>query len=373
MILQCRHFGTCGSCTLFETAYREQLQSKQRRVGALLQPYYAKALSIHDSAEEHYRARAEFRIWHAEGVCHYAMSRLDKKDSVMITECPKVILPIQKHMWRLLEQINCSDRLSRKLFGIEFLATTTDACLVTMLYHRRLDADWETEAKALESLLGVTIIGRSRKQKVLLSDPCVTEQLTVDSRAYSYRYYEGGFTQPNPGVNVKMIEWVLSRIAGDSRRDLLESYCGLGNFTLPLSTRFTKVLATEISKNSIKAARENCQLNGVKNISFTRLSSEEMTQALSGVRLFRRLEGIDLGAYDFSHVLVDPPRAGLDRDTIRLISEIETILYISCNPETLARDLGVLTQTHEVTDAALFDQFPHTSHIESAVVLRRRT
>ena len=103
-----------------------------------------------------------------------------------------------------------------------------------------------------------------------------------------------------------------------------------------------------------------------------RLSSEEMTQALNKQRLFRRLEGIDLECYDFSHVLVDPPRAGLDEDTIRLISSIDTILYISCNPETLARDLEMLSETHTVTDAALFDQFPHTTHVESGVILRRK-
>ncbi len=328
---------------------------------------------MYDSPEDHYRARAEFRIWHGGEVCRYAMSRLDKKGSVTIAECPKVIMPIEKRMWRLLEAINGSPVLSHKLFGIEFLATSTDSCLVTMLYHRKLDVIWEAEAKHLESLLNISVIGRSRKQKVLLSQAFVTEQLTIDGHDYRYRYYEGGFTQPNPVVNVKMIEWVISRIAEERRGDLLESYCGLGNFTLPLSKLFTKVLATEISKNSIKAAKENCLLNGVENISFVRLSSEEMTQALTGVRAFRRLEGIDLKAYDFSHVLVDPPRAGLDKDTITLISGMGTILYISCNPETLARDLEVLTRTHVVTDTALFDQFPHTSHIESGVVLRRRT
>ncbi len=372
MILQCRHFGTCGSCTLFETSYREQLIGKQQRVQALLSPFYKGEPAVFDSPSDHYRARAEFRIWHAGDLCHYAMGNLDKNGAVTITECPKVILPIETRMWRLLEAINCSGILSRKLFGIEFLATSTDACLVTMLYHRKLDEVWEAEAKKLEPLLDISIIGRSRKQKMALSQPYVTEVLTIDGTPYSYRYYEGGFTQPNPVVNVKMIEWVLSSIKGHERGDLLESYCGLGNFTLPLSKQFTKVLATEISKNSIKAAKENCQLNAVENIAFIRLSSEEMTQALNQERVFRRMEGIDLEAYNFTHVLVDPPRAGLDEATIALISTIEQIIYISCNPDTLARDLERLTQTHVVTEAAVFDQFPHTSHIESGVILRRR-
>jgi tRNA (uracil-5-)-methyltransferase len=146
----------------------------------------------------------------------------------------------------------------------------------------------------------------------------------------------------------------------------------LGNFTLPLSHYFDKVLATEISKRSIYAALENCALNGVDNITFARLASEEMTEALNGVREFSRLKEIDLESYNFSTVLVDPPRAGLDGGTIDLIATIDNIIYISCNPETLARDLETLTQTHTVVEAAMYDQFPHTTHVESGVFLRKK-
>ena len=140
---------------------------------------------------------------------------------------------------------------------------------------------------------------------------------------------------------------------------------------MPLSHCFGRVLATEISKRSIHAALENCKLNNVNNITFARLSSEEMTEALNGVREFKRLECIDLHSYNFSTVLVDPPRAGLDDGTIELISKTEYILYISCNPKTLARDLDSLSRTHTVKDAAMFDQFPHTQHVECGVFLKK--
>ncbi len=169
-----------------------------------------------------------------------------------------------------------------------------------------------------------------------------------------------------------MIEWAIKQAKKVGYGDFLESYCGLGNFTLPLSHYFNKVLATEISKGSIKAALENCVLNGVENITFARLASEEMTEALNGKREFNRLREIDLKSYSFSTVLVDPPRAGLDKGTMELISKIENIIYISCNPETLARDLETLTQTHHVVEAAMYDQFPHTPHVESGVFLCKR-
>ena len=110
----------------------------------------------------------------------------------------------------------------------------------------------------------------------------------------------------------------------------------------------------------------------ISNIEFARLSSEEFTQALEGTREFRRLADIDLASYNFSTVFVDPPRAGLDEGTCKLIERFERIVYISCNPDTLARDLSTLCQTHTLTALALFDQFPYTHHRECGVVLERK-
>jgi len=371
--MTCKHFGTCGSCGLHAHSYEEQLRQKEKKVSTLLYPFYQKNLEVFDSPSSHYRARAEFRIWHDGDICDYAMGNSTKDGAINIEECPKVITPIEKRMWKLLEKINASQKvLKPKLFAVEFLATTTDECLVTLLYHRKLDECWTEEAKALETELDCKIMGRSRKQKVILSDEFVTEKLHIDNKTVTYVQYESGFTQPNPVVNIKMIEWAIKQAKTVKKRDFLEAYCGLGNFTLPLSHYFDKVLATEISKGSIKAALENCELNNISNITFTRLSSEEMSEALNGVRQFERLRGIELKSYDFSTVLVDPPRAGLDEGTVKLISSIEYIIYISCNPETLARDLETLTKTHRVLEAAMYDQFPHTQHVESGVFLVKK-
>jgi len=371
--LECEHFGTCGSCSIYELSYEEELAQKKERVLGLLSPFSVTDLEVFSATSTHYRARSEFKIWHDGEVASYAMGRLDKKGAVNISKCPKVIVPIEKRMQPLLDAINNStDVLKKRLFSVEFLATTTDECLITMIYHRKLDEVWQGEAKALEELLSAKIMGRSRKQKVVLSDEFVTEKLFIDGKDYSYKYYESGFTQPNPAVNVHMIEWAIKQAKKIDGGDFVESYCGLGNFTIPLSIYFDRVLATEISKRSIYAAKENCELNGVSNIEFIRLSSEEMTEALNKEREFRRLKDIDLDSYDFSTVLVDPPRAGLDVDTIKLIQNIQNIIYISCNPETLARDLVELTKTHDIDDAAIYDQFPHTHHVESGVFLIRR-
>lgn len=364
--MECKHFQVCGSCNLCEYSYSKQLEIKKATLFGLLN----KDATAFVSPDSHYRSRAEFKVWHEGERCYYAMGNMAKDGVVLIEECPKVIKPIEDRMWEMLKLINSSPILKNKLFGVEFLASTIDEVLVTLLYHKKLDEDWFQEAKGLEAKLDIAVIGRSKKEKIVLSKESVTQNLNIDGNNFWYLYYDGGFTQPNPFVNEQMISWACAKASSVDHGDLLESYCGLGNFTLPLSRYFTKVLATEVSKRSIYNAKENCKLNKIDNISFVRLSSEELTQALNKQRVFTRLEGVDIASFDFSCVLVDPPRAGLDRDTLELISQIEHIIYISCNPETLARDLEILQDTHEVIDFAMFDQFPHTKHIESGLFLK---
>ena len=163
------------------------------------------------------------------------------------------------------------------------------------------------------------------------------------------------------------------RPESSAARDLLELYCGHGNFTIPLAAKFNRVLASEISKSSIANARINCELNGVCNAQFVRLSADELMSAFARRREFERLKGIDIFSYDFSHVLIDPPRAGLEPSVIDFIKNFQNLIYISCNPQTLFENLRSLCDTHEVRRFAIFDQFAHTEHIECGVLLRRRS
>ena len=215
------------------------------------------------------------------------------------------------------------------------------------------------------------IVFGSRKQKIILCDDFIDETLEIQNQKFHFRYSEGGFTQPNQNVNKQMIDWVLANI--EAKNDLCELYCGGGNFTIPLSKKFDKVLATEISKTSIKSAKINCELNDITNISFIRMSSEEFVEAKNKVRAFNRLKEIDLDSYKFSTIFLDPPRAGLDETTTKLAQSFEQIIYISCNPQTLHRDLETLTQTHNIEKFALFDQFAYSNHIESGVILKSKT
>jgi tRNA (uracil-5-)-methyltransferase len=361
------------SATQFNpAAYASQLAEKQARLCALLAPFDAPEPSVFDSPAEHYRLRAEFRLWRENEQRFYAMFAAgDKHTPILLDDLPIASQAINALMPKLKAAWQASSALAFKLFQVEFLTTLAGDALITLCYHRPLDEHWQKAAEQLAADLGVSIVGRSRGQRVVIGQSHVVERLTVDGREFSYRQPEGAFTQPNGTVNQKMLSWAFEAI-GERDDDLLELYCGNGNFTLPLATRVRKVLATEISKSSVNAALANLADNGVDNVTLVRLSAEELTQALNEVRPFRRLQGIDLSSYNFGTVFVDPPRAGMDPDTCELTRRFERILYISCNPETLAANIAQLHDTHRIARCALFDQFPFTHHMESGVLLERR-
>lgn len=354
--------------------YVEQLQQKYQFVEQAFAEFTMPELETFKSDTLHYRYRAEFRLWHDGDELHHVMFDQSTKEKYQVHNFPPACRLINDVMKDLIAELKVNEVARRKLFQIDYLATLSGEIVASLLYHKTLGDAWVTEIqtilKKLRQNYKIDLIGRAKKQKIVLDKDYATETLLINKQAFTFKQIENSFTQPNAKVNIKMIEWALD-ITKDSEGDLLELYCGAGNFSVPLAQNFRKVLATEISKTSVAAAQQNIQDNKIDNLKIIRMSSEEFVEAQQGVREFRRLEGINLNDYDCKTVLVDPPRAGLDDATVEMIKHYENIVYISCNPETLKHNLDTLLKTHKVSRFALFDQFPYTHHAECGVYLQK--
>lgn len=359
--------------------YDDLLAQKVEQAKQLLAEFSPPEPAIYPSSPTGFRLRAEFRVWCEDEKIDYVMFLPEHpKTPVVVQDFPIADERIQRLMPLLRELLNATTVLRRKLFQVEFLATLSGDLLVTLVYHRFLDHVWENAARqVLTTLQGysprISMIGRSRKQKMVLGNDYVQEVLSVHGREYHFRQYEQSFSQPNGIVNTRMIEWSCEQAKGASG-DLLELYCGNGNFTLPLSLYFNRVIATETAKLSVRAAAANIAQNAIENVHVVRLSAEEVAQAITGVRTFRRLSSLPqpLCAFDLQTLFVDPPRAGLDDLTVAMAARFPKIIYMSCNPETLAVNLRSLNDTHRIEEFALFDQFPYTHHMECGLLLKRR-
>jgi len=355
--------------------YSEQLSKKQHAIAELFNDFNLPNADVFPSPPINYRQRAEFRVWHDGDDLFYIMFNSKTKEKYRVDDFPVASQLINTAMKALLTSIKNHKELRYKLFQVDFLSTLSGELLISMLYHKPLEENWQVEAEKLKSQLSaiapVDIIGRAKKQKIIVDKDFVMESLNVDGKTFIYQQVENSFTQPNAVVNEQMLLWARQATKNDGG-DLIELYCGNGNFSIALAENFDRVLGTEISKTSVRSAQININKNNMTNIDIVRMSSEEFSQAMNGERQFRRLEGFDLTTYNYDTVLVDPPRAGLDKDSISLISRFKKIIYISCNPETLKDNLAQLVLTHNIEKFALFDQFPYTDHVETGVILSRK-
>jgi tRNA (uracil-5-)-methyltransferase len=355
--------------------YAQQLSIKQNDMTELFSCFTMPRADIFPSATLNYRLRAEFRVWHQGDDLYYIMFNSATKEKFRVDNFPVASKLINQAMEALLVAIKDKPELRYKLFQVDFLSTLSGELLISLLYHKPLEPSWEIAALNLKAQLStiapVDIIGRAKKQKIIINKDYVMETLQVGDKKFVYQQVENSFTQPNGGVNEQMLLWAQQATA-NAGGDLIELYCGNGNFSIALAENFDRVLGTEISKTSVKSAQVNIKANNIDNINIVRMSSEEFSQAMNGERKFRRLEDFDLTTYNYDTVLVDPPRAGLDKDSIELVSRFNKIIYISCNPNTLKDNLAALTKTHVIEKFALFDQFPYTDHIETGVVLTRK-
>ena len=360
--------------------YQAQLEAKVSQLQHTFAPFNPPSLDVFASEPEHYRMRAEFRLWHEDEDLYYIMFDQGTKQRYRVDQFPAASLIINQAMPLLLTALKPDAVLRRSLFQVDFLSSLSGELVISLLYHRQLDEAWqqgmaEVREQLQQAGINASIIGRAKKQKIVLGQDYVIEKLQVgadkDKKELIYQQVENSFTQPNGRMNEHMLSWAIAATQ-DASGDLLELYCGNGNFSLALAPNFKRVLATEIASSSVKSAQYNIAANDINNVTILRMSAEEFTQAMRGVREFRRLQGIDLASYDCNTILVDPPRAGLDEETVKLVQEYDNILYISCNPETLKDNLATLSQTHSISRFALFDQFPYTHHMEAGVYLKRR-
>lgn len=355
--------------------YYVLLNEKKKKIESLFENHIHSELEVFSSSPAHYRMRAEFRVWHeGEDLFYYMFDNINK-EKIRVNQFLPASTLINEVMIELINIIKSNQILRKKLFQVDFLSTLSGEVLVTLLYHRALENEWKQEAESLKNQLSkkfkINIIGRSRNLKILIDQDFVNEELKVFDKTYYYKQIENSFTQPNAMVAIKMLEWA-KLVTKNSSGDLLELYCGNGNFSIALADNFRKVLATELAKPSVEAAQVNIKKNNITNVQIIRMSDEEFSEAMEFKREFTRLKGIDLKSYECNTILVDPPRSGLSPNTLKLVQQYQTIIYISCNPHTLLENVNFLSSTHEIIKFALFDQFPYTEHIECGILLRKK-
>ena len=329
---------------------------------ASLKPFYQKKIDVYLSPPIHYRMRCEFSYKNNS----YVM--FDKNNDYILMDkfniASESIYNIQP---KLLKLINENQIISKNLFQVNFRSNNDGDILVTLIYRKPINDDLCKSIDKISKSLGIMINVRSKKK--LYKTHVVDFYERFNSKTLNLKIFQSDktFFQPNKYIYPKMYEFIENII--DSPRDLLELYCGVGSFSLPLSHKFKKVFASENNRESINMLKKSLVINNITNVCVARLNAEEVIEVFSGKK-FNRMKDIKIDEYNFSHILVDPPRCGLDNNVIKLINNFENLIYISCNPDTYINDLKLL-KNFKIKDIAIFDQFTNTDHLEIVSILEK--
>lgn len=356
----CRHFGVCGGCSLQHLAPEKQLEFKQKqlldaltRIGKVQPREVAPALA---GPVWGYRRRARLSSRMAPerggmlvGFRHRASGRLAPLETCAVLD-PRVGQKL-----RALGEMLGGLSIACELPQIE-VACADQAALVLRVLQPPTEADRSALAQfaAREGFEIYLQSGGPDSVKPLQAPPAVLEY-SPDGSDLKLRFEPLDFIQINDVMNQKIVQQALNWLAPQAAERVLELFCGLGNFSMPLAKTGVELTAVEGEAGLVQRARENAQRNGL-DIRFERAD------------LFTAGADAPWLQGPFDKLLLDPPRSGA-REILQLAlkSRPRRIVYVSCHPGTLARDAGALVHEHgyALARAGVMDMFPHTAHVES--------
>ena len=345
----CALFGRCGGCQLQVLDVEAQLRHKRQVLAHLLAPFAnAKNFQWADpvvAAPWGYRHRARLSVADSQGSPVVGFKGMHSHRVVAVSSCPILDDRLQALLQSLPEWLAQLGHWRR----VEELLVAVDS-------DGRLAVDWiaqrafpKVDADAMARLL------RSAGIEV---GPDVDLRYRNPQTGSEFYYRMRDFTQINPAVNDALIQRVLDWLAPATEDVVADLFCGLGNFSLPLARRVGQLEGFESSLGMIERAGRNAG-GGFANTHFTMLDLFEQADQLPD---------------RYNKILLDPPRAGAKAACVRLATfkQLRHIVYVSCNPQTLVRDLEILRDGGFVLErAALVDMFPQTGHVETIVKLSR--
>jgi 23S rRNA (uracil1939-C5)-methyltransferase len=372
----------CGGCQWQHIDYEYQQSAKHNlvvqaleRIGGFTQPSVAPMLTADSSLA--YRNKATYPLKRSStGQVQAGYYQKGSHQLINLNQCPvqdsrlnPLLAQIKQDMEQLGWSVYNEQRHQGRLRHLSLrIGRRTGEMLLTLV-----TTDWNLQNLEVQAqkwltrypkLMGVSVNRNPNRTNAIFGEEtrCVAGQpyLREEFAGLEFQLRPDTFFQVNTEAAEALLNVIVEQLALDGDEVLVDAYCGIGTFTLPLAQRVRQALGIEVQLASVEQAQLNAQLNGITNVTFQAGAVEKLLPQL----------GI---APDV--VLVDPPRKGCDRTVIETLLQTSPkhIVYISCKPATLARDLKLLCQTggYQLTYIQPADLFPQTPHVECAAFLKR--
>jgi len=368
----CPVFGVCGGCDWQHISYAHQCSSKRQilietlqRVARMESPLVPETLASEQPFG--YRARAQFKLHRTSSGLSVGFYKRTTHSVIDLPQgCPVVTAGINGAMQRLrpvlqtlpdlhkIPQISMEEGLTGIVASVQYIGS--DQQRIIRLLMEKQD-DLELAGLFLQSS------SKAKPHKVLGNDDLSysVPNCGADDASFDLMYKAGGFSQVNRGQNCRMIKLVSQYARRATNQRVLDLYCGNGNLSLPLAGMIQELVGIEEFPSSIASAVDNARQLRVNNSTFRCNDAD------------RELKQLLVQQEQFDLVLLDPPRAGAAEVVSHLAALApKKIIYVSCDPATLARDLAVLSGAgYQLEEATPLDMFPQTAHLETVVLLTK--
>lgn len=357
----CPYFGKCGGCQWQHVIYEHQLSSKKKivedileRIGRIEKPLVKDVFA--GNSEWYYRNRVRFQVGKTKEDIKFGFAVYNSNEVVDINTCYIIKKPIVE----LIEKLKSYKNELAGFYDFEVYYSDIDESFIFYGITRDVTA-FNNVRRLPELFKGGILYDKKTKRSIIIKTPSLNFKIKVQDLNYNLKVQAGGFLQANSSVNTLIINSLMEELKDMQEFRLLELYAGSGNFTIPFSKLFKQVVAVEGSHVSALALEENLYKSNVKNV--VHVMNDVKKEVLKDFNLKRK----------FDVIFIDPPRNGA-KEIMSYLPHLgaHTILYLSCNPATLARDLQILTNSGFYLEKVIpFDMFPQTFHVECLAVLKR--
>ncbi|MFP6849565.1 MAG: 23S rRNA (uracil(1939)-C(5))-methyltransferase RlmD [Pseudomonas sp.] len=360
----CIHAKVCGGCSLQHMPHADQLALKQRMLAeqlsrlANLEPREWAAPLVGPELAYRRRARIAVRWDHKAKRLDVGFRAAASQEIIAISECPVLVQPLQP----ILGALSLVLRELEKPQSIGHVELFSGSCSAVLVRHTAVLSEADVsrlQAFCTEHDAQLWLQGSGEPQPF---DPAQQLSYRLDAYDLSLAYRPGDFIQVNQPVNDSMVAQALEWLAPQANDRVLDLFCGLGNFALPLAQRVRELVAVEGVQAMVQSAELNAAANGLGNAHFYQAD------------LSNPLADASWAQGGFAAVLLDPPRDG----ALQVVKQIgalgvKRLLYVSCNPTTLARDSAeLLAQGYQLERAGILDMFPQTAHVEAMALFVRQ-
>ena len=358
----CPVAGECGGCQWQHLPYPEQLCWKESlfRDSLVRQCHIdsAKVLPILAAPQEwNYRTRIQIKCEKRGTTFVTGFFRSRSHDIVAIDNCP-LIAPELNDLLHSFQQLFDNSAYAAHISQIDLMVDDCRKSAAVIHYAGdKISALAETiEAAAFSADI---LLQTETRRKLIPVTGHGTLTIEVDEPSIALDYSAGSFAQINLEQNRRMVKKVVDLANLSGTESVVDLFCGMGNFSLPLAKRAGQVIGVEASGSSIKMANKNCRRQNIENAAFYNRS------AVGALTFFSQQRPVDL-------VVLDPPRSGASEVMKELIDRpVKRIIYVSCDPQTLTRDLKILVKGgYELVSSQPVDMFPQTHHCESITLLQ---